>query len=226
MPKLGDSLPREERELTGAVDEFMLKRGSLLYMPRGYVHAAEATEGCSLHMTLGMGVITWADVLASAVAQMIEEDDGLKESLPPNFLSADRKSLDDFLDGFFKQAAKKYPLDHFAERFMDEILGRFPLDMTGGLESVIGLDAGSLKERYVLADGLAARIKTSAEGVTVALPGKEVSLPPATEAAVRRLFSGAPVSSGELPGLDEEEGEVLIRRFVREGVLRRCGDKG
>ncbi|MBT4770614.1 MAG: hypothetical protein HOO00_08865 [Rhodospirillaceae bacterium] len=222
LPRSGDSLPRDERELIGEIDDFVLEQGSLLYIPRGYVHAAEASEGCSLHITLGLGVITWADVLASAVAQMIETDDGLKESLPPNFLTTDTKPFHAFLSGFFTKAAKKYPMEQFADRFLDEILGRFQVDMTGGISSVIRMNEAPRDNTYVLAEGVVCRLKKSDDEMTVILPGKEISLPIMTEQAVTRLFSGARLSCKDLPSLDEDEAEVLIKRFVREGIIRVC----
>jgi ribosomal protein L16 Arg81 hydroxylase len=44
--------------------ELELKPGDLLYLPRGYVHAAASTHGHSAHITIGITVYTWVELIA------------------------------------------------------------------------------------------------------------------------------------------------------------------
>lgn len=62
---------------------FDLEPGDLLYLPRGVVHDARATEETSLHVTLGILATTWGDLLAEAVRRAVLEDAGLRRALPP-----------------------------------------------------------------------------------------------------------------------------------------------
>jgi hypothetical protein len=51
------------------------------------------------------------------------------------------------------------------------------------------------------------------------LPDRTISLPVATSDAVVRLCEGDEVKVGELPGLDEADQLVLVRRLMTEAVL-------
>ena len=49
---------------------------------------------------------------------------------------------------------------------------------------------------------------------------RRLSLPGTTIEALHRLSAAAPVTVGELPGLDQADRAVLVRRLTREGVVQ------
>ena len=53
----------------------------------------------------------------------------------------------------------------------------------------------------------------------MALPTKSISFPAVCEPALRAVLDGSPVTAGSLPGLDAEDGLVVLRRLLREAVL-------
>jgi ribosomal protein L16 Arg81 hydroxylase len=68
-PVPGDGVdPRVRSEDLGAtvVDE-VLGPGDSLYLPRGWPHVASTTGEASIHLTLGVDVITWLDVLGAVL---------------------------------------------------------------------------------------------------------------------------------------------------------------
>jgi bifunctional lysine-specific demethylase and histidyl-hydroxylase NO66 len=67
--------------------------------------------------------------------------------------------------------------------------------------------------------GLRYRLVRNDEHVVLVLPDRQITLPVTTEAAVRALASGRTCSVGSLPGMDEADQIVLVRRLLREGVL-------
>ena len=72
---------------------------------------------------------------------------------------------------------------------------------------------------------LAARVESlpgdgGASGtVRIVTPSKSLTLPEEAEAAVRRLHEGGAVPLEELPGLDDADAIVVVRRLLREGIL-------
>ena len=64
--------------------EIDLNPGDLLYLPRGFVHTTSTPDGFSLHVTLGMTVYTWVELLAE-FAQSGKSDPGCRRALPPGF---------------------------------------------------------------------------------------------------------------------------------------------
>jgi len=55
--------------------------------------------------------------------------------------------------------------------------------------------------------------------VVLQLPDRTITLPAFTANAVAELCSGADHKVGDLPGLDESDQLVLVRRLLTEAVL-------
>jgi len=75
-----------EEQLGAPLQEFHLEAGDLLYLPFGHVHQAFTTEESSLHITVFVRIMRWADLLSSALACLRRQDSRFWEPLPPGFL--------------------------------------------------------------------------------------------------------------------------------------------
>jgi ribosomal protein L16 Arg81 hydroxylase len=64
--------------------EVDLTPGDLLYLPRGFVHTTATSDSFSLHVTLGITVYTWVELLSEWV-QSSKNSVGLRRGLPPGF---------------------------------------------------------------------------------------------------------------------------------------------
>lgn len=83
-----------------------------------------------------------------------------------------------------------------------------------------GLAAGDAVRLRI---GLGHRVLLRGDGVVLQLADREIALPAATEHALRAVLGGAPWTVGSLPGMDEPDQIVLVRRLLREGVLVPAG---
>jgi len=68
------------------IAEFELEAGDLLYLPRGYVHATTTSDGHSAHVTMGVNIFTWADLVGDLVPSSATNEE-FRRSLPPGFAS-------------------------------------------------------------------------------------------------------------------------------------------
>jgi ribosomal protein L16 Arg81 hydroxylase len=66
--------------------ETELVAGDTLYLPRGYVHSTTTSESHSAHITIGINVLTWADVLREFLPSCLGSDE-YRRALPPGFAS-------------------------------------------------------------------------------------------------------------------------------------------
>ena len=66
--------------------EIELHAGDLLYLPRGYGHAAATSQSHSAHVTIGIHVFTWARLLKEADPSLVRLEE-FRRSLPPGFAS-------------------------------------------------------------------------------------------------------------------------------------------
>ena len=54
-------------------DDFVLRAGDTLYLPRGWLHEAETSATDSLHLTIGIAAHTWLDAARGALAALEDE---------------------------------------------------------------------------------------------------------------------------------------------------------
>jgi ribosomal protein L16 Arg81 hydroxylase len=80
------------------LSELDLMPGDLLYLPRGFVHTTETSDSFSVHVTLGITVYTWVELLTEWV-QLSTHSPNFRRALPPGFAGREgvRQSLGDQL---------------------------------------------------------------------------------------------------------------------------------
>ncbi|HEX6237310.1 MAG TPA: cupin domain-containing protein [Acidimicrobiales bacterium] len=202
--------------------EARLAPGDALYLPRGFVHSAEAQAGVSLHITVGILATTVHDVL-TAVVSRATGDARFRRSLPvgagfdPGVATQAVKSAIADFAAWLDQLDPASVADDVRERFLTS---RLPL-LEGHLleigrlgmiadHTVVGVRPGTVHHR-----------RTDGERLVLSLGDRHLELPAALEPALDRLLDGAPLRVGELAGiLDHDSRLVLARRLVREGLLR------
>jgi ribosomal protein L16 Arg81 hydroxylase len=194
-------------------DDLVLTAGDTLYLPRGWLHDAETSETDSLHLTIGITASTGADTVRGALAAS-EGDLALRRSADPETAASLVGALEAELAPERVEARKR-------RRFVDS---RRPIREDGltQLRALARLDAETLLERRetVIAD-----LELRDGAVLLRFEGKEILLPGHAEPEVVACDeSEEPFRVGELPGeLDEAGRLVLVRRLVREGLLRIVG---
>ena len=69
-------------ELGPVAIDAILEPGDCLYLPRGFVHGAESLHEPSVHLTIGIHVLTWLDLFSVALGQSAYRHEALREALP------------------------------------------------------------------------------------------------------------------------------------------------
>ena len=119
-----------------------LKPGDALYIPRGFLHAAQTLDRESAHMTIGILNITWIDILKKLIARA-ESEPAFRGSLPAGF-AGDPASLSDPLRDVLSNFAA-WVGEQDATELADETSSKFwssrPPLLTGQLQQILGLDA-------------------------------------------------------------------------------------
>jgi hypothetical protein len=187
-----------------------LAPGDLLYLPRGWLHAAATSETDSLHLTIGVSVYTWLDAFRAAL-ESCASDIEFRRSAG----SGDADALVERL------AARLSPEDVRRRQRRKLVRSRRPI-LEGQIEqlgALRDLDAHTELERRptVLAD-----LTLRGDTVRLAFEGRSLEFPAHAREELEFLFSAEdPFRVADLPGsLDEEGRLVLVTRLVREGLLR------
>jgi ribosomal protein L16 Arg81 hydroxylase len=205
------------------VIDTVLSPGDALYLPRGWIHSARALGGVSIHLTIGVAAMTGVDVLRAVVDQLADDAD-LRRSLPMGIDPTDRdemtatatkviarltETLRDRSPGLDEDVAAGLTRRH-AERTRPVAVR--PLAMLAAFERAATITVG-------WRHGLIATVERDLGRVALHLPDRTISFPETCEDALAALHRGATLSAAELPGLDAADGEVVIRRLLREAVV-------
>lgn len=102
--------------------ELQLVPGDLLYLPRGFVHWTTTTDSFSLHVTLGITVYTWVELLTEW-AQSSRAHVQLRRALPPGFAGRDeiKRSLKQQLPCLIEELQRMSDYDGLLDGFIRRI---------------------------------------------------------------------------------------------------------
>ena len=207
------------------VIDAVLQPGDCLYLPRGWVHSAEAQGDTSIHLTVGVAPFTGHDV-ATAMIEALASEEELRASLPLGLAPVDAASTAEHtrevLDVLARLIAEKQ--DQLSDLAGDALATQY-LDLTRPapvrpLATLNAVAALGPETRVQWRDGLHGSVRADIAGrVALTLPTKTLSFPAVCAPALRAVLDGTPVTAGELPGLDAADGLVVVRRLLREAVL-------
>jgi ribosomal protein L16 Arg81 hydroxylase len=100
LPLLHRSQPFDPRSYVPSAPllEVDLTSGDLLYLPRGFVHTTATSDSFSVHVTRGITVYTWVELLADWI-QSSKNNPSFRPALPPGFAEREdiKQSLKDQL---------------------------------------------------------------------------------------------------------------------------------
>ncbi len=196
--------------------------GDTIYMPKGTPHAASAQGAVSGHLTVGVHVVTWRDVLGGAWTAATN-DPSLDDPLPAGWLHEPGRHAEE-LAARMRAAADRLvaedargTLERRADRFLSV---RAQLARGAILERAepVDLDDGSVVARR---PGAVCEVRLRPEGLAILLGDRRVRMPLWLEPAMRRIAERDAFQVGDLGDVvpDAASRAVLVRRLIREGLL-------
>lgn len=235
-PTIEDPLPSQPgrtEEITATTDQqpvldVVLEPGDVLYLPRGWPHAAQARHELTLHLTIGIFPIT-RYALVEALLSLAADDPALRASLPLGADFTDPAALTAPLaETTFRlcEWLTDVPPERVADRLRTKLWRQVrpapirPLAQAEALRSV-GPDTrvtprGQLRWRLT---------GSGPDTVELQLFDRKVTFPASCAPAVRAVLSGNLVRVGDLPGLDEAGQVALARRLIKEAAVVCVGNE-
>jgi hypothetical protein len=203
-----------------AVDT-VLGPGDVMYLPRGWLHAATALGEVSAHLTVGVHVVT-RYALVEALTALVAGDEELRASLPLGVDVADPAQLAPHLEAVraaLAGALDRVSTDDVARRVRGRVWSGTRPEPVGPVAAAAFAEGLAAGDTVRLRTGLRHRVAGRDGRLVVELPDRNITLPSTTGEALRALLCGTPCAVGSLPGMDEADQLVLVRRLLREGVL-------
>ena len=221
-PAKMDSMGQEGRELRGDLDSFRLEQGDMIYIPRGFVHAAECGAEPSLHITLGVTGMFWEDLISAAVRAAILQDEQLRACLPLAFNRGHPEVLVSQLKGTFRQMADEGFLRGVVEQYLDEIVATHALDISGQITDYFQPKPLALADTVGPRRGIVLQTHAADDSVRLNYGGRTITFPAFFREALEFALHHTEFVIGELPGeLQDEEKVVFIERLLEEGIVVR-----
>ncbi|MEX2211625.1 MAG: cupin domain-containing protein [Gaiellaceae bacterium] len=199
-----------------AVLDVELAAGDTLYLPRGWLHEAVTSEEDSLHLTVGVAVVTWVDAFRAALAEC-ERELEFRRSLPE-----DGEGGEELLGPLAERLAPEQVAARARARFL---AGRRPI-LDGQLDELRALPGLTVETAVARRGTVIADLEEAGDGrLALVFEGKRVLFPERAREEVEELVGATgPLRLVDLPGrLDAAGRLVLARRLVREGFLRIVG---
>ena len=211
----------ERRAAEEPVLDTVLRPGDSLYLPRGYLHSAEALGGVACHLTVGVHPVTRHTVVQELVALLAQEP-ALRTSLPLGVDVADPRAVAAEVAGTIEAVLAglgRVALPEVAERLAARLVSSTRATPVGPLAQAAALAELSLDSVLRVRPHQRSVLTVAGGEVLLRLVDRTLHLPEATGKAVRTLLDGEPVRVADLPGLDADAALSLARRLMREAVV-------
>jgi lysine-specific demethylase/histidyl-hydroxylase NO66 len=199
-----------------------LAPGDALYLPRGWLHSAEAQAGRSLHLTFGIRSLT-RYALVEELLGLAVEDARLRATLPygldPTDPEAIEPELTETVEALRDWLGTADPAD-LAARLRERVWPAVRPEPIAPLAQLDFAERLTPDSEIAVRDGLRWRlVDDGPENVVLCLVGRTLRFPAACEPAVRIALSGGAQRVGDLPLEDDGDRLVLTRRLLREALI-------
>lgn len=217
LPYQHDSFDASYHSVGPLTQSIALEPGDTLYIPRGVLHDAVATEETSLHITLGVYAITLRDVLMEMTQQLTDNDSGYRKSAPRDLLAqlheAKLQNHDDLqrcLSPALTQTELSSALSHIANRLSIESAP----DCHGMLSTNT-----KKAETIQLNSSRISSIERTSELIRLRTHGQVLEFAEPLKATVERLLNAEIVAINALDELDSAQKDILYARLECANLL-------
>lgn len=225
-PYRGEKFRAAEHKPGHPKDEFVLRAGDCVYIPRGLMHDAESHgDEPSLHITVGLLGQRWADLMLEALSEMALRHPAFRRLLPPGYTHPDYDSaaaeqqFRELADLFREQADFREPFELMREKFLR---GRRP-NLGGSLLASSTTAQKIAAGAYTLRPHFQGLLRHDDTRVVLVSAGGDIHFPAAALPGLKRLLAGSPVDRSHFSELSNEQIQETLQKLVAFGVTELTG---
>lgn len=225
-PYRGESFKSSEHKIGNIEKEFILKAGDCIYIPRGMMHDAESHgDNPSLHITVGLLVKKWADLMLEAMSEVALRNPKFRRSIPPGFAQKDfnkqkaEETFKELIEEFKSEANFNEVFEFFKESF---IRLRGP-DLSGGLvEASASINSS---DKYVRRLNSQALLRSDDKEAVIVCGGGNVHFALESYHGLEKALSGETFTIADLKGIELEKAQDVIRKLSAFGLIKKVTDQ-
>ncbi|CAN5389107.1 hypothetical protein BH24ACT9_BH24ACT9_00420 [soil metagenome] len=198
----------------------VLEPGDALYLPRGFIHGAQALEGVSAHLTVGVHSVTRFSIVEALLADAAADPE-LRSSLPLGIDLSDRDAVTeqvratiDVLSSWLEHAEAAPSGDRLRRQVWAQTRPA-PLPPIRTAMALTTLDDQSV---IALRPYLDLHVQPLRDGLRIETATHTLDLPAGATSTLGALKAGRSVRLAEVSDLAPEAALDLARRLIRAGV--------
>jgi len=201
--------------------EIELQAGDLLYLPRGVGHSTTTSDSFSAHVTIGVTVHTWVDLIRECLQTTIDQVE-LRRALPPGFANRGevtpllRKTLGDALTKLGQEIDMDALLGSFASRVRAShppMPEPFQADVATAIDWESVLTAPPVGS-YGFSE--------TSEGVVLDFDGRRYQFPGMVASTMRAMIALQSFRTADLQAPLQHEVKLGLSRHLHEIGFLRC----
>ena len=207
------------------LDQFTLHAGEVLYIPRGIMHAASATNEPSLHITLGFLGYSWAELLIDVLAEHTEKSIAWRENVPFGYGHGEHQGIPQLQEELAQRLQglmEDVDINPVVHAHLWQVHAASRPRETRFLENAMHADKVIATDRVQIVPGMTWHLSTDANRVYLTGGARELAFPIIAKPMLETLIEGAPIALGDLDNrIDLDSRKTVVARLMREGLLRR-----
>ena len=219
-PYRGESFNTKDYKAGELQKEFELKEGECVYIPRGLMHdAISVGEKASLHITVGLIVKKWADLMLEALSEVAIRNPRFRRSLPPGFARPgyNNKSAKIYFDELINEFRKNSNFDKVFEVIKENFIRQRTPNLRG---SLIDTSSNFLKERlYIRRPNLQAKLKRDDLEAIIICGGGDLRFELKAYKVLQVILSGEPFSAASLGDSEDVSTLDMIKKLTAFGII-------
>jgi len=219
-PYRGESFNTKDYKAGELQKEFELKEGECVYIPRGLMHdAISVGEKASLHITVGLIVKKWADLMLEALSEVAIRNPKFRRSLPPGFARPgyNNKSAKIYFDELIDEFQKSSNFDEVFEVIKENFIRERIPNLRG---SLIDTSSNFLKEGlYIRRPNLQAKLKRDDLEAIIVCGGGDLRFELKAYKVLQVILSGEPFSAASLSNSEDGLTLDMIKKLTAFGII-------
>ena len=207
----------------GALEhDFILKAGDCAYIPRGLMHdAINIGEEPSLHITVGLLVKKWADLMLEAMSEVALRNPKFRRSLPAGFARDDFNVSDakEYFTVLVNEFSEDTNFEEVFEYFKENFLRLRVPDYRNQLN--LALSSLDQSDSFIRRANLQALVRSDENEVIVVAGGGDLHFIGNSLKGIKIALSGEKFSIGAFSDISKKEAESIIHKLSAFGLIEK-----
>ena len=202
--------------------EIALQPGDCLYIPRGFVHDAQAhADAPSLHITLGVFPVTVSELLQQLIAMHAERDTNLRRAVPREAWQDNNDRGDAAVSELAAGLAPNLFSTDNIQSALSHLRDNFTLNAKQDCRGLLDMAATHITARDTIALAVNIDLQRNDNQVKLRGQGQILEFAEPLASAIEQLCQSDETTLQSLPGLNDEQRVALGTQLVMSGLFRR-----